>query len=359
MTEFDVVIVGQGLAGSALAWRLREQGLNLLVIDQPRQTTASRVAAGLITPITGPRLVLYPRYLELLKGAEEFYRQVEAQAALGSPGSWASGGQLLESRRMLKLFVSAAERQLFERKRVELEPVVVREHPEIENNWYRADDGGFEMQGAQLRVSIYLDIVRMTLLAESRLLSAELTPESPIEFERGRVILSEFGLSAKWLIFCDGSWATTQRWFADAGFNLAKGEILTVDIPDWNESRVIHRGVWIAPTSTGLYHLGATYEWQELNDLPTEQGRAELLARLAEWFRGPVRVINQTAAVRPATRDSRPLIGFHPLRPQIGLFNGFGSRGSLLVPYYSTQFANALLNGHPIDAEVQVTRWNR
>ena len=49
----DFVIIGQGLAGTTLAWQLKWQGLRGVIVDRDDRTSASRVAAGLMTPATG------------------------------------------------------------------------------------------------------------------------------------------------------------------------------------------------------------------------------------------------------------------------------------------------------------------
>ncbi len=51
---FDFLIVGQGLAGSLLAWELMQRGAKVLIVDNG-MPNASQVAAGLINPITGMR----------------------------------------------------------------------------------------------------------------------------------------------------------------------------------------------------------------------------------------------------------------------------------------------------------------
>jgi len=57
---FDVAIIGQGLAGTALAWQLHMKRRSLLLIDSGDPSSASRIAAGLMTPITGQRLARFP-----------------------------------------------------------------------------------------------------------------------------------------------------------------------------------------------------------------------------------------------------------------------------------------------------------
>jgi len=52
------LILGQGLAGTAIAWRLWERGLPFLIVDRDEPVTSSKIAAGLLTPITGMRMSL-------------------------------------------------------------------------------------------------------------------------------------------------------------------------------------------------------------------------------------------------------------------------------------------------------------
>ena len=52
--QIDYLLVGQGLAGSILGWELMQRGCRILIIDQ-EIGNASRIAAGLINPVTGMR----------------------------------------------------------------------------------------------------------------------------------------------------------------------------------------------------------------------------------------------------------------------------------------------------------------
>ena len=49
----DFLIIGQGLAGTVLAWNLIQRGRSVIVLDREDESTSSKVAAGLINPITG------------------------------------------------------------------------------------------------------------------------------------------------------------------------------------------------------------------------------------------------------------------------------------------------------------------
>src|SRR4051812_34785476 len=77
----EVTIVGQGIAGTLLAWELEQAGLPFRIYDAGHEGAASRVAAGIINPVTGQRLAKSWRVDELLPLARAAY--VEVGARLG------------------------------------------------------------------------------------------------------------------------------------------------------------------------------------------------------------------------------------------------------------------------------------
>ncbi len=77
MKKVDTLIVGQGLAGTAIAWNLYERGTSFLVVDECASSTSSRVAAGLITPVTGQRAATCWEWSQASHEAAEYYRKIE------------------------------------------------------------------------------------------------------------------------------------------------------------------------------------------------------------------------------------------------------------------------------------------
>src|SRR5580704_16086454 len=97
----DFIVVGQGLAGTTLAWQLHRRGFRVMVVDRESGNSASRVAAGLITPVTGKRLAKSWRLDEVFPAAVAFYHWVEAQ----------TGHKYFKQRPSLRLFQDEAERE--------------------------------------------------------------------------------------------------------------------------------------------------------------------------------------------------------------------------------------------------------
>jgi len=76
-TTFDYLIIGQGLAGSILAHTLITQGCRVMVIDQHHKGASSKVAAGIINPITGPRLTNGSDFKDHFLTAKAYYAKLE------------------------------------------------------------------------------------------------------------------------------------------------------------------------------------------------------------------------------------------------------------------------------------------
>jgi len=71
-------IVGQGLAGTCLAWHLWRRGVPFRIVDR-ESGGSSRVAAGLINPVTGKNFEPTPRVADFLPEAIAFYQEMECR----------------------------------------------------------------------------------------------------------------------------------------------------------------------------------------------------------------------------------------------------------------------------------------
>src|SRR6056297_1339775 len=72
-----VIILGQGIAGSILAFRLLDAGISTEIIDNDHQHSSSMVAAGLWNPIVFRRINKSWRADEFIPELEAFYKQLE------------------------------------------------------------------------------------------------------------------------------------------------------------------------------------------------------------------------------------------------------------------------------------------
>ena len=57
MMQVDYLIIGQGISGTMLSYEFAKAGLSFVVMDDGNAAASSRVAAGMINPVTGRRIV--------------------------------------------------------------------------------------------------------------------------------------------------------------------------------------------------------------------------------------------------------------------------------------------------------------
>ena len=75
--KYDYVIIGQGVAGSAMAWKLYFKKKSFIILDSEINNSASSAALGIYNPITGRRKALTWNVVKLFKNLEGFYKRVE------------------------------------------------------------------------------------------------------------------------------------------------------------------------------------------------------------------------------------------------------------------------------------------
>jgi len=351
--HFDTVIVGQGLAGTLLAWALIERGQRVLVVDREDAVSASKVAAGIVTPVTGQRLVKTWRLEEMMPTATEFYLRVEKLL----------GQQFFRRRPILRLLASEVEVQRWERRKEDAEysDWVGDTQPAVGK--FSAEFGAFEMPGAHLDVAAFLSASRQWFAERGMYRCGEVPAiAGAIDVRSDGVTVRELGVSADEIVFCQGWRGGEGDWFDWVPFRSAKGEILELEIDGLNGApdRIVNRGGWLMPMANGRFRSGATYDWDQLDELPTEAGRIDLEGRLQAMLATGVEfsVCDQLAAVRPVIRESKALMGRHPAAElrRVGFFNGLGSKGVLYGPYFAQQLSANLMDDAPLEAELDLRK---
>jgi glycine/D-amino acid oxidase-like deaminating enzyme len=335
MTVADAVVLGQGLAGTAVAWALRWRGLRVVVLDREADDTASRVAAGLMTPITGRRLAKTWRLDDLWPAAQAFYRRAEAEL----------GARFFHPAPSLRLFADPAEAAAYENRATNHFPELVGPlDPPIDPATFAAPFGGFQMTpAARLDVATYLDASRRYFARDGGYLAADVNPGRDVELVPDGTCLIRLGIRARWLVFCQGFDVTSNPWFPEVHFLPVQGEVLALRVPGLTESRVVHRGVWLAPQGDA-YLAGSTYDRDRLDGIPTARGRDEVCSRLRKFLRLPFDVTGHRAAVRPVVAGNKPALGVHRQYPQLAYLNGLGSKGALQAPYIADLLASRLVS---------------
>ena len=327
-------IVGQGIAGTALAWQCHLRGVPFCIVDEPRTSTASKVAAGLVTPIAGQRLTLTQGWSFLME-MEAFYRAVGS--LLGT-----AFYHRHETVRYLATEVEAMRWQkrigdpVFEE---ELLPGV----PSLASEVFHVPTfGAFRMKRAGfLKVNAWLEASRKWFLKNGL-------------YEESRIELEDCEHGAGTWVFANGPWMLGVSAFDWLPIRFAHGDILTLTIPDLvDDARIFNASAWLLPLGEGLWRAGSTYEaLGHPETRPSAGGRATVEANVQKILRCPYDVVDHAAAVRPVTLTRFPTMGRHPGKPHLAWFGGFSSKGVLTAPTYARRFLDHLLDGEALPSEV-------
>ena len=162
--------------------------------------------------------------------------------------------------------------------------------------------------------------------------------------------------TAKQVIFCEGHQARFNPWFQYLPFEVAKGEMLIIKIPDSNFQKTLKHKIFLVPLGDDLYWLGSTYDWDNLDELPTAVKKENLIERLQKSIDVEFEVIDHLAAIRPTVKDRRPFLGRHPQYQQLCIFNGMGTKGASLTPYWANEMTSFLLDQKSLSDEVNIQR---
>ncbi|TDI71969.1 MAG: FAD-binding oxidoreductase [Bacteroidetes bacterium] len=345
--EWDYFIVGQGLAGSILSYNLIRNDLKVLVFDDPALPKSSTVAAGIYNPFTGRKMVMTWMAEQLFPYLLKFYKDMEAELGI----------RLLYNIPMYRPFLSLEEHnewsirlyedsysQFIERILSPQEALIQVVNP---------------MGGMMLKMSGYVDIGALIrgvtdFLEQRKAFCSERFSYHKLQILKDHVQYN--GHSARKIIFCEGPSMSGNNFFSWLPLNLVKGEILELELQE-PLTYIVNRGVFVLPITKSYCRVGSTFDNQDLSWEVTGRAKTQLLHKLDKLIRIPYRVIGHSAGVRPASLDRRPFIGLHPEHEPLGVFNGLGTKGVSLSPYFAQEFFEFLEQGKPLIKHVAISRY--
>ncbi len=328
------LIVGQGIAGSTLAWHLMKRGRTVLIVDEDHHSSSSMISAGIINPITGQRLAVTPQFDLFLDHAIRTYTDIGAELKT----------TFFIPKPIVRVLRNAEElaRAHHLNTLPAAQPYIAGIQPQGHYGTGIHDPFGTLTiaQGGYLQTALLLKALRKyftdkNMLRNERFSYDDLTlTDSDVQWRSQKFDA---------VIFCEGFQARQNPWFKELSYNFAKGEIIKIafgsaPLPD----AILCQQQWCLPTEDGSYLAGSTYDRANINTLPTEEGAAAILQGLSDFISSPVQMIERYAGVRPVMLDQKPVVGMHPSVPRVGIFNGFASKGILWAPYYAEMFAEKL-----------------
>ncbi|NUM30957.1 MAG: FAD-binding oxidoreductase [Bacteroidetes bacterium] len=341
---FDFFVIGAGLSGSTLAWRLINGGYKIKVFDKPKLNISSNIAGGIINPLTGKRTALTWKAHDIFDELHKFYPETENKTGI-------SFFKLMPT---YKLFESRFEQNEWLNKSAEKNYNCFFENiPEyLDQSKINNPFGSLLIkETAKLDVKKYLNTLHNFLLNQN---SIEFCMVENLKIGNNSVTFN--GEKAKAVIYCDGTFATQNHYFSYLPHKPVHGEVLEVEIENFYNDRMINKGIFIIPQYKNKYIVGSTYNWNIKETVTTQNGRDELEKKLFNLIKLPFKIVNHFAGIRPSTNDRRPFLGKHPGYENVFIFGGMGSKGVSLVPYLSKVFINYISGKGKIPSECDISR---
>lgn len=347
--QIDYLIIGQGICGTFLSYYLQQEGKSILVMDDRRIASPSRIAAGIINPVTGRRLVTVWRVDEVLPYAWKAYQEIGHALDITA----------ISQRNIIDFFPNPFMREGFLQK-IETGDQYVHAFPEQNhfNEFFRYDFGCGEIRPVYTAHLENLLPAWRRRLEEQQLLQEETFDMEQLELVEDGIRYKD--IRAKKIVFCDGTTSFESPYFRQLPFAPNKGEALVVEIPGLPEHHIYKKSMMIVPMwEKDLFWVGASYVWDFENADPTTEFREKTELVLKEWLRLPFTVTEHRSGLRPATLERRPFVGIHPQHEQVAILNGMGTKGCSLAPFFARQLADQCCYGSPIAADADVRRFAR
>ena len=344
----DFIIAGQGLAGSLLAFALLKHKASVLIVDPKETITSSKIAAGIMHPVTGRRLVKSWMADQLIPFSFDIYKEI----------SKLINADFFHHKHIVEIYQSNHHRNdwLARSGEQSMQQYIGVEIPAS----YFADSVIAPYGGITIQQTAWMDVRKFVEAATNYfskincLIKGNIN-ESEIHSEENKVTWKN--ISAKHLIFCNGYNGAQSTFFKNLPFLLSKGEIIEIECNALTDEYILNKGIYIVPSGNKTFKVGATFSWDKLDQVPSQNGKNFLVAELNKILKAPYKIINHSAAIRPTTQDRRPFIGLSKTNPLMGIFNGMGTKGVMMAPYFAAQFAGHLLFQDELDAEVSVLRF--
>ena len=237
--QVDYLIIGQGISGTWLSYYLRKANKTFLVLDNNQHNSASRIAAGMISPVTGRRIVKTWMIDTLLPFAENAYRDLGMQLGIST----------ISRKKIIDFFPSPQMLNAFrDRLKEDDQFLSLPTTDHSLHKHFNYDFGYGEIDDCFLvNMKDILRSWRMMLHNGGNLLE-EKFDEEHLTVNQDNVQYKD--LTAEKIIFCDGIYSSRNKYFRNLPFALNKGEALIIECDAIPENHIYKKGMMLAGISS-------------------------------------------------------------------------------------------------------------
>jgi len=337
------LIVGQGLVGTWMGYYLQKKNLSFKIINKSTIASATKVASGVMNPVTGRRIVQTWMIETVLPFAVHAYEAFQEKEAV----------PIIQKAAVGLIHASIQMKESFEY-RLNHDNVYLKknESPHWKNFFHTMHGTG------EIKDCYWIDLIQFLNIGRNKMQAHYIEDqfeEKDLKLHTNSVQWKN--IEAEKIIFCDGLQSMEHTYFKALPFAPNKGEALIVAIDGLPKENIYKSNIAVVPWKDHLFWVGSSYEWQYQDSHPSLAFKEKMMADLDSLLKLPYQVVDHIVGLRPANMDRRPFVGLHPLHPQVGICNGMGTKGCSLAPYFAWQLIEHIENGMEINPEAHIERF--
>ncbi len=335
----DILIVGQGIAGTMLAWHAIKANLIIDVLDINSESSASTVSSGIINPVTGSKFVKSWRIDELFPYAKKTYTKIEKELDL----------PIVSNMPLWRHIPDVKSENLWDSRAIDPHYEGLLSRPDKANDLKKEFPNSYQFgivnPALKINVKDLIASLRMKWQNKGILHEMEFKPD---ELTKDGKYFIYNGLQYKSVILAAGYKGINFSQFKTSAYRPVKGEVLLCMIEHFPEDRMIKNGKFLIPLGDQTFWIGSNYQHQFESNEPDKDQISDLVDFLENSIRQPYSILKHIAGVRPSTKYRQPLIGEHPEIKKLYLFNGLGTKGISLAPFFSHRMIHAIAENQAV-----------
>lgn len=329
--------------GTWLGYFLQEKNISFAIVDNCHQNSATKVASGVINPVTGRRMVQTWMIEEILPFAVKCYQAFQKK----------SKTKIITKAPTILIHPTLQMKDSFNY-RLHHENLYLKNNSSLNTDTFFNTPFGT----GEIEECYWIDL--LNFLEDGKKQFQNNYIASNFNFKEFHLLdkgIQWKNIFAEKIIFCDGVNSMKNPYFNRLPFAPNKGEALIVEIKNLPADNIYKNNLSIVPWKDSLFWVGSSYEWEYSHTNPTETFKQKTIESLTHLLKVPFTVKDHIVGIRPANSERRPFVGIHPKHSEIGICNGMGTKGCSLAPYFTHQLIEHIENKSAIHSEASIARF--
>jgi len=328
--KYDYIIIGQGLAGSAMAWRLYFNNKSFIILDTETKSSASKAALGIYNPITGRKNIKTWNAEVLFKELEDFYINVEGLIKT----------KILHKKNIYRPFNNNRD--------------VNDWNTRLGNEKYKKYLKEIDNNGIITKGSGYVDVKKYLL--ETKKYFKHIGRYKVYNLKDKDIVnrnnnIKINGYNFEKIVMCRGINEKKINLFSGIPLSPVAGNSIKAESNHFSDY-ILNKGISVFNVSKNEFFAGSTYDNGDSN-----KGTIHLKNRIKKVINKEFKILKSYFGVRPASRDRRPIVGKHNIINNLYVINGLGSKGVSQSPYCSKELFDYIENNKKINDEINIDRF--